>query len=84
MRRASVIVYDVSGPKTSAFLKFLPKSLRSKTLVVNSRFMGSIQDEKSFLSVLQISMKHPELGGRIAAWLRDRNRLREPSQAARR
>jgi beta-N-acetylhexosaminidase len=81
MKKSSLILFDVSGPRTSAFLRTLPHSLRQRTLVINSRYMGSIGDEESFLSVLQVSMKNPELGKKIALWLNEKSRIRTPAQA---
>lgn len=82
LKKKDLIVVDVSGPKSSFFANNLPEAIKRKTLIVNSRFEGSIKDEDSFLAILQVSMKHPDLGLKIATWLRQKTSLRSLSGAS--
>ncbi len=69
MNRSSLIVLNVAGPTGASLANNLPDSLKKKTLVLNSRFIGSIKNSESFFDVLQISMRHHDLGSYVGSYL---------------
>ncbi len=69
LRNASMIIANVSGPSSARIVNNLPPELKKKSVVINSRYLGSIKNEDQFLGVMQISMKHPDMGVYIGSYL---------------
>lgn len=72
LRDADLVVVHVSGPSSARVTNSLPDDIKKKAIVLNSRYLGSIKNEKDFLGVMQISMKHPDMGVYIGSYLDSR------------
>jgi len=60
--RYSLAIYFASGNQTAHWLEKLPAALRSKLIVVNANHAGDVEDQKTFLSVLNINSYDPAAG----------------------
>jgi beta-glucosidase-like glycosyl hydrolase len=69
LRHASLVVVNVSGPVSAILANTLPLPLKKKAIVLNSRYLGSIKNESQFLDVLQLSMKHSDVGSYLGSYL---------------
>jgi hypothetical protein len=69
LNKSSLLIINVSGPYSALVANNLPKALKKRSLVLNSRFLGSIKNEDQFLDVLQLSMKHADLGTYLGSYL---------------
>lgn len=69
LSKYSLLVLNVAGPTGTRLANNLPAPIKKKTLVLNSRFIGSIRDTESFFDVLQISMRHHDLGSYLGSYL---------------
>jgi beta-N-acetylhexosaminidase len=78
LNKSSLVILNVSGPISAKFVNELPLSLKKKSIVLNSRFLGSIRNEENFVDVLQLSMKHSDVGSYFGAYLGGPSQM-EPS-----
>lgn len=69
LNNASLVILNVSGPVSANIANALPSSIKKRSIVLNSRYLGSIRDEESFLDVLQLSMKHADVGSYLGSYL---------------
>lgn len=60
--RYDLAVFYASGTQTARWISHLSPEIRAKTIVVNADHMGEVEDQKSFLSVLNINSRNPESG----------------------
>lgn len=74
----SLIIFHSTGPKAARVLNSLSPQIKSKTLVLNSSYPGSV-DESQFLEVLQFSMKHPKTANYLGKWFTENNAVRLPA-----
>jgi len=56
------VVFYASGAQTAHWLAHLPEGLRRKVIVVNVNNSGELEEQKSFMSVLNINSRNPEAG----------------------
>lgn len=69
LRHASLVIVNVSGPISAIIANALPLQLKKRSIVLNSRYLGSIKNESQFLDVLQLSMKHSDVGSYLGSYL---------------
>lgn len=62
-------VFYASGSKTAQWLKNLNPALREKLIVVNCNHPGKVEDQESFLAVLNLNSHSPQSGEWLAAAL---------------
>lgn len=77
LNNASLVILNVSGPVSANIANALPDSIKKRSIVLNSRFLGSIKNEEGFLDVLQLSMKHADVGSYLGSYL-DSSSVTEP------
>lgn len=59
-------IYYASGMQTARWLARLPPKLRGKMIVVNANQAGEVEDQESFISVLNVNSYCPACGGELA------------------
>jgi beta-N-acetylhexosaminidase len=59
-------VYYASGTRTARWLAHLPNELRAKIIVVNSNHAAEVENQDSFMSVLNVNSHCPECGLELA------------------
>ncbi len=60
-----VAIYYATGTQTAHWLEHLPPELRAKTIVVNANQSGDVENQNSFLSVLNINTLNFESGAAL-------------------
>lgn len=69
LSKSSLVIVNVSGPFSAVIANGLPQVLKKKSIVLNSRYLGSIKNENEYLDVLQLSMKHADVGSYLGSYL---------------
>lgn len=69
LNKSSLLILNVSGPFSALVANTLPAALKRRSIVLNSRYLGSIKNEEEFLDVLQLSMKHSDVGSYLGSYL---------------
>lgn len=69
LNNSSLLIINVSGPSSALLANALPLNLKKRSIVLNSRYLGSIKNEDQFLDVLQLSMKHSDVGTYLGSYL---------------
>ncbi len=69
LNKSSLVIVNVSGPFSTLVANALPAQLKRRSIILNSRYLGSIKNEKDFLDVLQLSMKHADVGSYLGSYL---------------
>ena len=64
--RVPFAIFYASGNKTARWLSTLSPELKSKLIVVNCNHDGEVEDQESFLSVLNLGSPSPESGEWLA------------------
>ncbi|MGE0526340.1 MAG: beta-N-acetylhexosaminidase [Bdellovibrionales bacterium] len=80
--RTDVAIFFATGAKTARWLNRLPYDLREKTIVVNANHMGAIDEQDSFLSVLNVNTYATAVGSLLADSLNTPSKLRTPSSTS--
>lgn len=60
--KVQLAVFYASGSKTARWLSNLTPALKAKLIVVNCNHSGEVEDQESFLSVLNLNSHSPESG----------------------
>lgn len=58
----NLAIFYASGTKTARWLSQLTPALRAKVIVVNCNHAGEVEDQETFLSVLNLNSHSPESG----------------------
>ncbi len=69
LNKSSLVIVNVSGPFSTLVANALPAQLKRRSIILNSRYLGSIKNEIDFLDVLQLSMKHADVGSYLGSYL---------------
>jgi beta-N-acetylhexosaminidase len=69
LQQASLVIVNVAGPVSAYVANTLPEQLKKRSIILNSRYLGSIKNESEFLDVLQLSMKHADVGSYLGSYL---------------
>ncbi len=80
--RIGAAIFYASGAKTAKWINSLGEDLRAKTLVINCNNAGKLQNQKGFMSVLNINSPSPESGEWLAEALSPPAELRVPAANA--
>lgn len=75
----TLAVYYASGSKTAKWLNELTPELRQKVIVVNCNNPGKVDNQQTFLSVLNLNSHSPESGGWLAEALNTPPDMRAPA-----